>query len=36
MAISEQQQAGMYVKVAGTLMVILLVFGGLQLAGIKF
>ncbi len=34
MAISEQQQASMYVKIAGTLMVVLLVFGALQLAGI--
>jgi hypothetical protein len=33
MAISEQQQAGIYVKVAATLMVLMLAYGALQLAG---
>jgi hypothetical protein len=33
MAISEQQQASMYVKVAATLMVVMLTYGALQLAG---
>ena len=33
MAISEQQQAGMYVKVAAILMVVMLTYGALQLAG---
>ena len=34
MALSEKQQANIYVKVAGTLMVALLVFGGLHIAGV--
>jgi hypothetical protein len=33
MAISEQQQASLYVKVAATLMVVMLTYGALQLAG---
>ncbi len=34
MALSEKQQAAVYVKVAGTLMVALIVFGSLHLAGV--